>query len=68
MPKRAEHSTSLSGDEKQQKAQPSPPPTGKREGDARDNDGRLKKNQEELGVGDDHKTEEMEQGQRGTFP
>jgi hypothetical protein len=40
---------------------------------ARDADGRrssetLKKNQERLGVGPDHRTEAMKKGKRGTFP
>ena len=40
---------------------------------ARDTDGRrssdaLKRNQERLGVGADHRTESMKKGKRGTFP
>jgi hypothetical protein len=42
-------------------------------GVARGTDGRrsnetLKKNQERLGVGPDHRTEAMKKGKRGTFP
>ena len=32
------------------------------------NPGKLKKNQERLHVGGDHKTDEMKKGHRGTFP
>ena len=68
MTKRAGHSTKLTGERKQQRPQPSPAPAGKREGDARDDDNKLKKNQQELGVGDDHQTEDMDHSHRGTFP
>ena len=68
MPKRAEHSTPLGGDEKQARSQPSPAPTGKREGDARDEKSELKKNRKDLGVGEDHKTGDMDKRHRGTFP
>jgi hypothetical protein len=37
-------------------------------GDARNDERRLKKNREHLGVGEDHKTPEMKKGHRGTFP
>jgi hypothetical protein len=67
MTKRAEHSTKLGGDSKQQKTQPAPQ-TGKNDRDARDDDSQLSQNQKELGVGEDHKTDDMDQGKRGTFP
>jgi len=67
MTKRADHSTKLSEDSKQQKNQPAPQ-TGKNDRDARENDSKLVQNQKELGVGEDHKTQDMEEGQRGTFP
>jgi len=66
--KRANHSTQLKGSEKH-KDRPEPAAqTGKNEHDARDDDRKLAENQQELGVGEDHKTEEMENGNRGTFP
>ena len=68
MTKRANHSTPLSGDAKHEK-QPEPAAqTGKNPADARENDSKLHKNQRELGVGEDHKTKDMEEGGRGTFP
>jgi|GEM_PF-6609043 len=36
--------------------------------DARHDKGQLKKNQERLGVGTDHKTPSMKKHHRGTFP
>ena len=49
------------------RAQPSPAAMSK-QGDARRDSGQLKKNQERLGVGQDHKTETMRRRRRGTFP
>jgi hypothetical protein len=67
--KRANHGTNLKGKPKNPKAPDLPPQkTGKLEGDAREDDRQLAENQQELGVGEDHKTEEMEEGGRGTFP
>jgi hypothetical protein len=37
-------------------------------GDARHSSDQLKKNQEQLGVGSDHRTDAMKKGRRGTFP
>ena len=68
MPKRAGHSTNLSENHKQQKQQPSPSPMGKGTATRETIDTELTKNKQELGVGEDHKTEEMEQAKRGTFP
>ena len=68
MTKRANHSTPLEEHAKHQKPPEPAPQTGKNPRDAREDDGKLQKNQKELGVGDDHKTEEMEEGGRGTFP
>jgi hypothetical protein len=65
--KRANHSTQLKGSTKQPHGQPSPQ-TGKHEGDAREDQDQLAENQQELAVGEDHKTEDMEKGGRGTFP
>jgi hypothetical protein len=36
--------------------------------DARRDSGQLKRNQERLGVGPEHKTAAMKRGRRGTFP
>ena len=66
--KRANHGTQLEGTPKQDVP---PPPTAqprKNPKDARDDEQQLHENQQDLGVGDDHKTEEMEEGHRGTFP
>ncbi len=40
-----------------------PPPV-----DARDDGEKLKENRENLGVDDEHKTRDMKEGHRGTFP
>lgn len=68
MTKRAGHSTPLSGDTKHEKPPEPAAQTGKNPADARENDGKLHQNQRELGVGEDHKTKDMEEGGRGTFP
>ncbi len=39
-----------------------------RSADARNSSEQLKRNQERLGVGSDHRTEAMKKGKRGTFP
>jgi hypothetical protein len=54
-------------------AEKQPPRRTAAAGWARNADGRrsteqLKKNQERLGVGSDHRTEAMKKGKRGTFP
>ena len=66
--KNANHGTQLKGTPKQDAPQAPTPQTGKNPKDAREDDAKLAENQKELGVGDDHKTDEMEDGQRGTFP
>ena len=68
MTKRANHSTQL--DEKVKHEKPPEPAaqTGKNPRDARDAETMVHRNQKELGVGEDHKTEDMEKGGRGTFP
>jgi hypothetical protein len=66
--KRANHSTQLQGSEKHKKPTEPAAQTGKNDRDAREDDRKLAENQQDLGVGEDHKTEEMEEGQRGTFP
>lgn len=42
--------------------------TGKKPQDARDDPDQQKRNRDEMGVTDSHRTEEMEKSQRGTFP
>lgn len=66
--KRSEHGTKLDTDTKHDQPPQPAPQTGKHPRDARDDDAQLGENQRELGVGDDHKTEDMEHGHRGTFP
>ena len=66
--KRANHGTQLEGTPKQDVPPPPTAQTGKNPKDAREDDGKLAENQKDLGVGSDHKTEEMEEGHRGTFP
>lgn len=67
MTKRADHSTKLSVNTKQVKAQPVAE-TKKNKRDAREEEDTLAQNQKELGVSEDHTTEDMKQGHRGTFP
>jgi hypothetical protein len=43
-------------------------PSAAKQADARRNPEQLKRNQERLGVGSDHRTEAMKKGKRGTFP
>jgi hypothetical protein len=66
--KRANHGTKLQGTPQQTPAEPPAAQTGRKPGDARGDDEQLAENQQDLGVGDDHKTEDMEEGGRGTFP
>ena len=66
--KRANHGTKLEGTPKQDVPPPPTAQTGKNPKDAREDESQLTENQKDLGVGSDHKTEEMEEGQRGTFP
>jgi len=66
--KNANHGTKLQGGSKHKKPPEPAPETGKNPKDAREDDAQLRQNQDELGVGDDHHTEEMEEGNRGTFP
>jgi hypothetical protein len=42
--------------------------TGKHQDDAREEPGKQRRNREEMGVNEDHKTNDMEEGGRGTFP
>ncbi len=42
--------------------------TGKHADDAREDPSRQQKNREELGVSEDHRTQDMKKGRRGTFP
>jgi hypothetical protein len=66
--RRANHGTQLDEERKHKKPEPPSPQTGKNPQDAREDDRQLAENQGDLGVGDDHKTEDMEEGHRGTFP
>jgi hypothetical protein len=66
--KNANHGTKLQGSTKHEKPPEPAAQTGKNPKDAREDEGQLKKNQNELGVGGDHKTDEMDEGGRGTFP
>ena len=64
--KRANHGTKLQGTRKHQNPPEPSAQTGKNPNDAREDDETLAENQQDLGVADDHKTDEMEN--RGTFP
>jgi hypothetical protein len=56
-------------DESRLKARPQPGTrAGAPRGDARRNEDQLRRNQEQLGVGRDHRTPEMKKHRRGTFP
>ena len=73
--KRANHGTQLQGTPPETPAEPPSAQTGKNPKDARKDDRQLTENQRDLGVAeehvgkdDDHKTEDMERGHRGTFP
>jgi hypothetical protein len=55
----------------EQRNKPSSQPggrAGKPTGDGRRDPGQMKRNQEHLRVGNDHKTDEMKKHRRGTFP
>ena len=52
---------------KQQRARRARPSAAK-QADARRDPEQLKRNQERLGVGSDHRTDAMKKGKRGTFP
>lgn len=66
--KRANHGTHLKGSTQPQTPPVEAPQTGKNPADARERPEQLKKNQADLGVAEDHKTDDMEEGSRGTFP
>ena len=66
--KRSNHSTQLEGTEKHKKPEAPAPQTGKNPKDGREDEAQLRENQDELGVGPDHETDAMEEGNRGTFP
>lgn len=64
---------SSADDEKDQtdplRPNPAPAPTAKpAAGDARGNEEKLKQNREHLGVNEEHMTDDMKKGHRGTFP
>lgn len=66
--KNANSGTRLDQEPKHPKPPESAPQTGKNPNDARESERKLQQNQQELGVGEDHKTDAMQQGGRGTFP
>ena len=73
--KRANHGTKLQGTPPSTPAEPPTDPAAKNPQDARDDDQQLAENQRNLGIAessvgkpDDHKTEDMEESGRGTFP
>ena len=47
---------------------PLTPQTGTSERDAREDQSQLAENRKDLGVQPDHKTDDMEKSERGTFP
>ena len=55
-----------------ERSKPSSPKSGGRfgrpQGDGRKDPEQIKRNQEHLGVGGDHKTADMKKNRRGTFP
>ena len=64
--KRADHGSQIKGNAD---GKPGPvPEISKNKADAREKPEQLKKNRQDLGVDDDHKTKDMEKGSRGTFP
>ena len=65
--KDANGSTRIKSGEKQVREAPQPPAAGD-EHRARPTSGRHRDNQKELGVTDDHYTEDMKEKKRGTFP
>ena len=66
--KRAEHGTKLEGTPKSDVPPMPTAQTGKNPSDARGDEEKQEKNRKDLGVGPDHKTEDMEESKRGTFP
>jgi hypothetical protein len=66
--KRANHGTQLKGSTKHENPPEPAAQTGTHPQDARDDEAKLRQNQDDLGVGPDHETEDMEEGSRGTFP
>ena len=65
--KDANRSTQIDTGNSQPKEVPQPPAPGK-EHRARPGSNEHQHNQKDLGVGSDHRTEEMRRGKRGTFP
>ena len=65
--KDANRSTRLDTDDREPKEAPQPAPEGK-EHRARPGSSEHQHNQRDLGIGPDHRTEEMRRGRRGTFP
>lgn len=68
MAKNANSNTRLDVEPKHEKPPERASQTGPSEHDARQSEATLRENQRELGVGKDHKTEDMEESGRGTFP
>lgn len=66
--KRSDRGAPLDNEPKHEKPPTPAPQTGKNPKDAREDDEQLAENQADLGVGEDHQTDDMEKGHRGTFP
>lgn len=67
--KDANRSTRLDDQPKHKEPAPPAEQTGKHEGDARGREAeKLPGNRDKLGVGENHKSEDMERGKRGTYP
>jgi hypothetical protein len=66
--KRANHGTQLKGSRKHEQPPEPAAQTGTNPNDAREDEEQLRKNQDDLGVGPDHQTEDIEEDGRGTFP
>ena len=67
MTKRADHSTQLKDTAKHKKPPAPAQQTGKHDGDAREDARKLRRNQQDLGVSEDHKTADMHDRGRGSY-
>lgn len=66
--KRSDRGTKLDTETKHEKPPQPAAQTGKDPRNAGEDEGKLAENRRELGVDEDHKTEDMKRGHRGTFP
>jgi hypothetical protein len=67
--KRAEHSTPLRTKEPVVPSKPPENPAEKKAADARErDDAQQERNRRDMGVAEDHRTDAMKKGRRGTFP